>query len=276
MAAMSEAFPLKSDDSSHKPVASQPIDVPRLLAEAPIAHVEYFLSIGSTHDVAHELARAAGTFLPCLVVAETQTAGRGRGSNRWWTGGGSLAFSLVFDPSDWSIEGELSPQRSLAVGVAIVETVAPLVPQVRVGLHWPNDVFADGRKIAGVLVDVLAGGRHVVGIGLNVNNALASAPPEVAGRATSLCELAGRTFDRTAVLGELLRKLQQAMQAAATDPDAFGGQFQNLCLQVGRPLTIEAAGRRTTGVCAGIAPDGALLIETATGIEAIYSGVLVH
>ena len=276
MAAMSEAFPLKSDDSSHNPVASQPIDVSRLLAEAPIAHVEYFSSIGSTHDIAHELARAAGTSLPCMVVAETQTAGRGRGQNRWWTGGGSLAFSLVFDPSDWSIEGELSPQRSLAVGVAIVETVAPLVPQVRVGLHWPNDVFADGRKIAGVLVDVLAGGRHVVGIGLNVNNSLAGAPPEISARATSLCELTGRAFDRTAVLGELLRNLQRAMQASAADPEGFGRQFQSRCLQVGRQLTIEAAGRRTTGTCAGIAPDGALLIETPTGIEAIYSGVLVH
>ena len=264
------------DDSPPTSPPAQPIDVPRLLAETPVAHVEYFESIGSTHDLAHELARAAGTPLPCLVVAETQTAGRGRGQNRWWTGGGSLAFSLVFDPSDWSIVGELPPQRSLAVGVAIVETVAPLVTQARVGLHWPNDVFADGRKIAGVLVDVLAGGRHMVGIGLNVNNSLAGAPPEVAARATSLCELAGHTFDRTAVLGELLRKLQLAMQAAAADPDAFGSQFQDLCLQVGRPLTIEAAGRRTTGTCAGIATDGALLIETPAGIEAIYSGVLVH
>jgi len=268
--------PLKPDDSSYNVVGSQPIDVPRLLAGAPIAHVEHFVSIGSTHDVAHELARAAGTSLPCLVVAETQTAGRGRGQHRWWTGSGSLAFSLVFDPSDWSIEGELPPLRSLAVGVAIVETVAPLVPQSRVGLHWPNDVFADGRKIAGVLVDVLAGGRHVVGIGLNVNNSLAGAPSEVSARATSLCELAGGTFDRTAVLCDLLWKLRQAMQAAAADPDAFGSQFQDLCLQVGHPLTIEAAGRRTAGTCVGIAPNGSLLIETPTGIEAIYSGVLAH
>ena len=75
-----------------------------------------------------------------VVVAEEQTAGRGRGANRWWTGRGSLAFSLVFDPAGWSLEDELQPARSLAVGVAIVDTIAPLLPGSRVGLHWPNVV----------------------------------------------------------------------------------------------------------------------------------------
>ena len=252
------------------------IDVSRLLAESPIAGVEYFESIGSTHDVAHDRARSENPTLPLLVVAEAQTAGRGRGQNRWWTGDGSLAFSLVFDTQDWSLSGEPRPQRSLAVGVAIVETVAPLMPQVRVGLHWPNDVFVDGRKIAGVLVDVLAGGRHVVGIGLNVNNALVGAPPEVVARATSLCELAGQPFDRTDVLCQLLKNLQRSMQASSANSEAFGRQFQDLCLQAGQVLTIEAAGRRTTGTCAGIAPDGALLLDSHAGMQRFYSGVLLH
>ncbi len=260
---------------SNDPI-DQRIDVPRLLAESPVARVEYFESIGSTHDVAHQHARIADTRLPLMVIAEAQTAGRGRGQNRWWTGGGSLAFSLVFDPADWSLSAALQPQRSLAVGVSIVDTVAPLVPRADVGLHWPNDVFAGGRKLAGILVDVLAGGRHVVGIGLNVNNSLAGAPPEVAARATSLRDLAGHTLDRTALLIDLLRQLQAAVRASAADPAGFGERFQRLCLQVGQDLTIDAAGRRATGRCAGIAPDGALLLEAGQGLERFYSGTLVH
>lgn len=252
------------------------IDVERVLAEAPIAHCEYYPSVGSTHDLAHERARVPGVTLPLLIVADAQTAGRGRGQNQWWTGGGSLAFSLVFEPSDWQLKEIVQPQRSLAAGVAIVDTVAPLISPQRVGLHWPNDVFVEQRKVAGILVDVLAGGRHVVGIGLNVNNSFAGAPAEVARRAVSLTELIGRQLDRTEILIELLRQLKRAMQESAAAPDIFGGRFDSLCLQVGRELTIVTAGERTRGICAGIAPDGALLLEVAGQLTRHYSGSLLH
>jgi BirA family biotin operon repressor/biotin-[acetyl-CoA-carboxylase] ligase len=251
------------------------IDTQRVLTTGTIADVLYFESIDSTHTRAHDLARANSSRLPLLVLAEQQTAGRGRGANRWWTGRGSLAFSLVFDPVDWSLAGEVLPQRSLAVGVAIVDTVQPLLP-VAAGLHWPNDVFVAGRKVAGILVDILADGRHVVGIGLNVNNPMAAAPAEVRARATSLCELAGRTLDRTEVLCELLVNLKRTLQASAADPEAFGSRFGELCMQLGQELTVEAAGRQTTGTCAGIAADGALLLKTADGSVRIYSGVIVR
>jgi BirA family biotin operon repressor/biotin-[acetyl-CoA-carboxylase] ligase len=252
------------------------IDVERLLAEAPIARCEYYASIASTHDCAHQRARAAEIELPLVIVADAQTAGRGRGQNQWWTGGGSLAFNVIFDPKDWRLPEVIQPQRSLAAGVAVVDAVGPLVPGYRIGLHWPNDVFVDERKLAGLLVDVLAGGRHIVGIGLNVNNSFAGAPAEVAQRAVSLTELTGQRLDRTTILVEILCQLQQAMQASAANPAGFGTRFQSLCLQAGRELTIETAGRRTTGVCAGIAPDGALLLEVAGQLTRHYSGILRH
>jgi len=251
------------------------IDPERLLASGVVARVEYFDSLGSTQDHATELARTLASPLPLLVVADEQTAGRGRGQNRWWTGRGSLAFSLVFDPADWSLSGDVLPASSLAVGVAIVETIQPLLEGNRVGLHWPNDVYVAGKKIAGVLVDVLAGGRHVVGIGLNVNNTLAEAPDEVRMSAASLCELAGKSFERTALLADLLRKLQTAVRASAAAPADFGRRFNVLCLQIGRELTVEVAGRRTSGLCAGIAPDGALLLDSHGEIRRFYSGLLV-
>jgi BirA family biotin operon repressor/biotin-[acetyl-CoA-carboxylase] ligase len=254
--------------------ASDQIDPERLLASGAVARVEHFESLASTQDRAIELARAGASPLPLLVVAEQQTAGRGRGQNRWWTGRGSLAFSLVFDPADWSLSTDVPPARSLAVGVAITETIRPLLQGIPVGLHWPNDVYAGGRKIAGILVDVLAGGRHVVGIGLNVNNTLADAPEELGNRATSLCDLANKEFERTALLTDLLGNLRHAVRESAASPGDFGLRFNELCLQIGRELTVDVAGRRTTGLCAGIAPDGALVLETPAGRERFFSGVL--
>ncbi len=255
--------------------ATDQLDPARLDASRSVARVEYHPTIGSTHDRAHEIARAADPGpLPLLVVAEQQSAGRGRGTNRWWTGRGSLAFSLLFDPADWALSPGPVPQRSLAIGVAIVDTIQPLVAAHRAGLHWPNDVFAGGKKLAGILIDVLPRGRHVVGIGLNVNNTLDTAPDDVRARATSLCELAGRAFDRTALLVDLLANLEAAVRDSAAAPEAFGARFGQLCLQTGQALTIEAGSRRTSGRCAGIAPDGALLLETPDGFQKFYSGTL--
>ena len=181
---------------------------------------------------------------------------------------------FLFDPADWNISRTPQPERSLAVGVAIVDTIAPLLANHRVGLHWPNDVFAAGKKVAGVLIDVLPDGRHIVGIGLNTNNSLAAAPDEVRARAASLSELAGRTFDRTALLLNLLDQLQAAVRDSAASPQVFGQRFNQLCLQVGQKLTVEAGSQRTTGVCIGIAADGALLLDTPGGMQKFYSGVL--
>jgi BirA family biotin operon repressor/biotin-[acetyl-CoA-carboxylase] ligase len=255
---------------------SDQIDVEAIERTGLAAHVEYLQSLGSTQDHAIELARSGARPLPLLVIAEEQTAGRGRGPNRWWTGRGSLAMSLVVDPAEWSSAGELPPARSLAVGVAIVETIRPHLPGMRPGLHWPNDVYVARRKIAGVLVDVLGGGRHVVGIGLNVNNSLADAPEDVRQRATSMRDLAGCAFERTKLVTDLLRHLRIALAEIAASPEEFGRHFGELCLQVGAELTVDAAGRRTTGLCAGIAPDGALLLETPSGYQKLYSGALVH
>ncbi len=255
--------------------AADELDLARLSQSPVVGSVEHFATLGSTQDRAHELARSGEALtLPLLIVAEEQTSGRGRGVNRWWTGRGSLAMSLLFDPADWNVSRSPQPERSLAVGVAIVDTIAPLLAGHQVGLHWPNDVFAAGKKVAGVLIDVLPDGRHIVGIGLNVNNPLAAAPDDVRARAASLSELAGRTFDRTAVVLNLLDHLQAAVQDSAASPQLFGQRFNQLCLQVGQKLTVESGSQRTTGICVGIAADGALLLDTPGGMQKFYSGVL--
>ena len=188
-----------------------------------------------------------------MIVADRQLAGRGRGSNRWWTGRGSLAFSLLFEPSVWGLTPAAVPLRSLAAGVAVAAAVTPRLYPHHVGLHWPNDVYVAERKLAGILVDLLADGRHVLGIGLNVNNSLAAAPADVRDRATSMLDLTGMRHDRTAVLLDILAELASAFRQSAAEPEQFGTRFHDLCLQVGQPLVIETAGQSIAGRCLGIA-----------------------
>jgi BirA family transcriptional regulator, biotin operon repressor / biotin---[acetyl-CoA-carboxylase] ligase len=251
------------------------IDADRILRETFVAEVEHLATVDSTNNRAAILSTRGGARLPLLVVADQQTAGRGQGSKRWWTARGALTFSLLVEASDVAADVGRSPLVALATGAAVVEAVAPLLPGRQVGMKWPNDVMVDGKKLVGILVDVLGDRRHVIGIGINVNNSLAGAPDELGAKATSLVDLAGREFDRTQLLADVLTHLEAGFLQLQRDPEAVTIHANAFCLQHGRRLSVECGGRTISGVCWGIAADGALLLETSAGMESVYSGVLV-
>jgi BirA family biotin operon repressor/biotin-[acetyl-CoA-carboxylase] ligase len=289
------------------------IDAVRVMRETSVARVEYHPTLDSTNTRAAECAARGAIDLPLLVVADRQTAGRGRGGNRWWSSPGSLTFSLLIDAATVAAGEERSPLVALAAAVAVVDCVAPLLPTHQVGIYWPNDVYvhigqsqggADipvcreelahrGRqeclphqsechqsedhlmpdhKLAGILVEVLPDRRHVIGIGLNVNNSLADASAELRETAVTLRDLSGRDHDRTAVLIDLLRRLEGLFLQLRESPKEIAGRADSLCLQRGRGLTLRWSNRTVAGVCRGIAADGAIVLETPGGIETFLSG----
>jgi BirA family transcriptional regulator, biotin operon repressor / biotin---[acetyl-CoA-carboxylase] ligase len=250
------------------------IDIDALLAGSFVRHGEHFEAIDSTQIRARALADRSDIPLPALVAADLQTAGRGRGSNRWWTGAGSLAFSLLIDPRQFGLPRQAMPRLSLAVGVAVIDAVAPWLAEHPLGLHWPNDVFVGAGKLAGILVEVLPDGRHIIGIGLNSNNSVAEAPPEMRASIATLLDLTGRSVDHTELLLALMENLEAVLSHLAGSTDLLGERFDLLCRQRGEVLTVYQGEESITGRCAGIAPDGALVLETPTGSRAIYSGTL--
>lgn len=247
----------------------------RLRAPAFISRIEYAQSLDSTNDAARRLAGEVPQGIGMLVVAEEQTAGRGRGANKWWTGVGSLAFSVLFDPARYGIEMRYAGMVPLAAALAIVDVVTRRLGSPSVGIHWPNDVFIGRKKLAGILVEGLADGRQIVGIGLNVNNSVAAAPPELSQIAASLCDELGSPVDRTDFLSELLEAIDVYFTALGTERERVAAEADEVCLQKGEPLTIAAGTDKSTGLCAGIADDGALILETSEGRKQIYSGVVV-
>ena len=284
------------------------LDAVRLMRETSIARVEHHPTLDSTNNRAAECAARGAIDLPLLVVADQQTAGRGRGGNRWWSSSGSLTFSLLIDAATVATGEDRSPLVALAAAVAVVDCVTLLLPTHQVGIHWPNDVYVhigqsqggadipvcreelarrgrqeclphrsedhltENRKLAGILVEVLPDRRHVIGIGLNVNNSLADAPAELRDTAVTLRDLSGRDHDRTAVLIDLLRRLEGLFLQLRESPKEVAGRADSLCLQRGRGLTLHWTNRTVTGVCRGIAGDGAIVLETPGGIEELLSG----
>ena len=253
-----------------------PFDIDRILRETFVARAEHHPSVGSTNDRAIECATQGDGELPLLVCADRQTAGRGRGANRWWTGPGALALSLLVDARTVGAADGPMPLAALAVAVAVAETVGPRLPGHPVGIDWPNDVLAAGRKLAGILIEALPDRRHVVGIGLNTNNTLAEAPVELQCTAATLRELAGHPFDQTEICIDLLRHLEQEFSRLRSHPEQVADRANRRCLQCGCTLTLQWDNRTITGRCQGIAADGAIQLETSMGVEAFYSGSVVQ
>jgi BirA family biotin operon repressor/biotin-[acetyl-CoA-carboxylase] ligase len=251
-----------------------PADLARLTAETRIARVEAFEEISSTNDRALELAKTRGVDMPFLVIADRQTAGRGRGGNRWWTGEGSLSLSVLFD-NPLGNDLSASPLIGLATALAIVETVRPLLPEREIGLHWPNDVFVAGRKIAGILVEVAANRKTVIGIGLNVNNTTADAPEALQATATTLFDLSRRRHDRISILISLLNHLASFLDLARTAPEKLAATADACCLQKDRLLHLQWGVTIHSGRCLGLDRTGALLLETPNGPQAFPSGILI-
>src|SRR5262245_52866551 len=100
--------------------------------------------VDSTNDLARLLVQAGKTPLPLLVRADRQTAGRGRGDHRWWSDEGSLTFTVALDPLAHGLRLEHETRLALALAVAAIDSLEPLVSEVRLGIRWPNDIEAGG------------------------------------------------------------------------------------------------------------------------------------
>lgn len=235
-----------------------------------------------------ELARSADLVTPTLILAGEQTAGRGRGLNRWWSDRGALTFSVVFDPEfdlvhrgAAALESDRWPRIALAAGVALCDVLRVAVPHSPCSLKWPNDVLLAGKKVAGILVEVppaspLVPRRLVLGMGWNVNNSLCEAPIEVQDVGTSFHDVAGIDFDVSQLLIDWLEHFARHLRALASGDPELPSRWRALCALTGREIELFSGNRRVRGSCGGIDDEGALLVTTETGPERLYAGVLVR
>lgn len=249
----------------------------RLKRETFVLGVEHHAEIASTNNRALELCADIDLPVPFLVSADHQTAGRGRGANRWWSSDGAILFSVIVDAAEYGLPESRWPQISLTVGAAICQTLQTLVGlEAAVGLKWPNDVWLNGRKVAGILVEIPAArrGRLVIGVGLNVNNSFEAAPLELLSLATSMRDETGIESDRHEVLVRLLRQLDEDLRCLAESDPSLTERWQSLCVLRDRTVSLDSGQQQITGLCLGIAADGALRLQMASGEQRLYGGTV--
>jgi len=215
-----------------------------------------------------------------VLVAEEQTAGRGRMGRSWVSQpGASLTFSVVLRPV--FVPAARRGWLPLLAGVAVATAVSA-VAAVAATLKWPNDVLIDDRKLAGILAEQ-SGDAVVIGIGLNVatpRDALPTSP--VGPQATSLLA-EGVKVARDVLLVAVLRNLERWYRAFREDPDpARSGllaEYRTLCGTLGRSVRVELpGGRAVAGVAEDIDTDGRLLVReaAATSLTPVSAGDVIH
>lgn len=241
-------------------------------------------ALDEVDSTSSELSRRAARGAPVgtVIVADRQTAGRGRRGRAWLSApADSLTFSLL-----WRFTGD--PLRlsglSLAVGVALARALESLGAQ-GVVLKWPNDVLlarsaeregergGDFAKLAGILIELSTdrrGTQAIIGIGLNLQAPAGDLPQPAAGLAQAMPAVPERHALLAALLRELLRQLTQFAV------DGFAGAKTDWTARHAwqdQPVRIVDEGEAgLSGLCRGVADDGALLVETAHGCERILAG----
>jgi BirA family transcriptional regulator, biotin operon repressor / biotin---[acetyl-CoA-carboxylase] ligase len=261
-----------------------PLDEAELRAEAIDAgwrRLDVVAQTGSTN--ADLLARAeSGIDIGgAVLIAEHQTAGRGRHS-RVWSATPRAQITMSVGVSTVDVPTSAWGWLSLATGVAVVDAVSPLIKGAKPGLKWPNDVLVDGGKLAGILAEVArpaSGSAIVIGIGLNV----AQAPEDVAG-ATSLLQL-GVTADRQRLVGTLLRELGRRIAQWRRADAMLAADYRARSLTIGSRVRAQLpAGDEVVGTATGIDARGQLCLDSGlkTGSETgsapivISAGDVVH
>ncbi|MGI8805142.1 MAG: biotin--[acetyl-CoA-carboxylase] ligase [Thermoleophilaceae bacterium] len=218
--------------------------------------------LDSTNERAKGLG-AGGAPHGTLVTADRQTAGRGRQGRRWEAPAGrALLASVIVRPLD-----ERDVLLPLAAAVAVCEACEHAAP-VTCRIKWPNDVWIDRRKVAGVLIEGRPQERWaVVGVGVNVTTAAAEFPPELRGAATSLAVAAREPGDLS--VATLLEALLESLSARLEDPpERILSEWRERDALVGRPVDWGEGG----GIAAGVDDQGNLLVDAAAGRVVLGAG----
>lgn len=245
-----------------------------------LASVDHQHSMGSTNSTALQWLREYRSAsevetavlkknLPRLVIADVQTSGRGRLGRTWDAPRDGLAFSLLLSGCHELL--------SLAIGVAIAETIEHVAAPAKCGLKWPNDVRMGDGKVAGILierVDVAAGegglARPIAVIGIGVN--VTACPTLADAETTSINQASGKWISRADLLAELIPVVIANVEKCETDRKSILDGFRNRCVLSGEVIRCVIDGQPVWGRCEGIDEQGELTVQTQSGRRTCRSG----
>jgi len=222
--------------------------------------VFYYPSLVSTMEVAKQevqLGAVEGT----VVIADEQTAGRGRIKRVWLSPKGSIALSIILYPSVVNL-----PSLIMLASLAVVHSIEA-VTGLRSRIKWPNDVLANDRKVCGILIESSVRGNIVdyaiIGIGVNVNLRLSDFP-EIPATATSLSDELGRDVPRLRIIRRLLVEMERLYLALQAGGSIYE-EWRDSLVTLGRKVKVKSGKTVYEGVAESVARDGSLLLRHSDG-----------
>ena len=244
--------------------------LPRVRQSIKPFRLHFYPRLRSTNDHAATLRKKNQLFAPAIILTPHQIAGRGRGSNTWWSDSGTLTVTFVLPA-----EEHLAPhQIPLAAGLATRNAAAALSGDPSISLKWPNDVLYGGRKLAGLLCERIQG-VDLIGIGLNINTDPANAPRHLRRRITSLMCICGRSFDLGDVLIALTSHLSTMLLRRTNHPfAAILHDYDRHHSLVGRKVEVSFANDEAPvrGRCEGLDSSGRLMVRKGRSLHRIIAG----
>lgn len=233
--------------------------------------IRSFAEVDSTQSVAHQLA-AQGAGEGTLVIAERQTAGRGRMGRTWFSPEGKgIWMSLLLQPK---IPLARTPQLTLLTAVAVCRAIRR-IGQVDAAIKWPNDILIDGKKVCGILLESVAEKERVryviAGIGISANFQSSDYPEDLRPIATSLLIASGKAVNRSALIAEVLAELEKLYGLYLQEGFApIRTLWETLTVSLHRRVRINTAGGSAEGWAFAIDEAGALCMRMDNGETVRY------
>lgn len=235
--------------------------------------VVYYEETDSTNIAARQLDEHDGLH-GTLVVAERQTAGKGRRGHSWESPQGQgIWMSLVLRPDILPVKASM---LTLVMALAVAQGIEK-VTGIQTQIKWPNDIVAEGKKLCGILTEMSTEmeyiQRVVIGVGINVN--IKEFPEEIAATASSLYLLTGKTWGRAVLIQEVMKSFEKWYNVFMESQDLSGlvQEYEERLVNRGNQVKIIREEADYTGVAKGITPFGELIVERADGsLEYVLSG----
>ena len=232
--------------------------------------IHYYDSITSTNDKAYALAEA-GEAEGAVIIAESQTKGKGRIGRKWLSPeGGGIYLSIVLRPD---FETDEIPTITLMAGAAIVQAIKK-VSGVDAVMKWPNDVLINGKKVSGILTEIKAQPDRVdflvLGIGINVNTLSKKLPSE----GTSLVVESGKPVDRIGLVRVVLAEIEKRYEKLKKKGFAsIRDEYKSLSSVLGSKVKVQEHHRTLVGTAVDVDEKGALIVKDKTGeLKRVFSG----
>ncbi|MFX1367101.1 MAG: biotin--[acetyl-CoA-carboxylase] ligase [Promethearchaeota archaeon] len=259
------------------------VSLRKLITKILLTRLVYFEETESTNEAAKALV-LQGEDEGLLVISERQLGGRGRHGRKWESPSGGIYLSIVLRPR---ISNEFAPLMGLMVANATIGGINKAIEfrkgsSVNVRLKWPNDLMVEGRKLGGILGELVVREdgslMTIIGVGLNNDFSLDELPEELQDTATTLYRESGVTIQPAALVAQIVYCIDFRLQEIERIGSFIAtlDEFRRNCVTLGREVTIGLDAETVTGTAIDIDENGSLVVESEERIHIISAGEVIH